>query len=788
MAAVANVVINVDSSNAAAKLRQFQQQSSATARAAEELQKGATAAANAATKVGREYQTAANGLRYFIDAAGRARAENGRFLSTAERTAAGIRNQGQALNGLTGILGRFAAGAFALQAAKLIFVKTAEIESQAKSLEVLTGSAQKSKQIISELQQLGAVTPFTSTELIDAAKRLQAFGVETNKVVETTRRLADVSGATGAELQGLVTAYGQVQAKGRLQGEELLQFQERGIGLQKELQRMYGMSGEEFRKALEKGKISAQAVEVAIKNLTNAGGKYANGAIAQSSTLQGKFSTLQDGVDALARELGNTLAPAVKKVLDDITALINGFVQGLQYMQAEYRKFLANLRGKTVDELQGQIGQLNKFIEVQQGYLKRAEGGSRTEKQIQQKIVEFRNLRDSLQKDLDQKLGLVAPQGRPATLPAAQPGAGKPPALLGETGGAGADQAANAAKKLQEELKRSVEQGDRLGREYSRQVLQLSVIGEAEQERNRIQAAYEDRALDIKDLRNAEQRANLTALNNEIRRLELQKLQTDELKKQAAEYIKLIPIFSQFNQDLGALAFKGGPLGAGIGGNVGVAFGGTSLIGPSQNEELTKAKEALTALLDPINQVKTVATGIGGAFSDSFRAVVTGSMTAQEALASFFSRIADSFLEMAGQIIAQMIVIKSLESAISIFGGGLGGGFKGFSGAGPVAFPSNMNIGLAGFRAAGGPVSGNQSYMVGERGPELFVPGRSGTIVPNNALGSGGSTSVVVNVDASGSNVQGDGAQAGQLGKAIGIAVQQELIKQKRPGGLLAGV
>jgi len=362
------------------------------------------------------------------------------------------------------------------------------------------------------------------------------------------------------------------------------------------------------------------------------------------------------------------------------------------------------------------------------------------------------------------------------------------PPLAAPSGGAGANKAEKAAKKLQEELAKSVEQGDRLGREYTRQVLQLSMIGEAEQERNRIQAAYEDRALDIKDLRNAEQRANLTALNNEIRRLELQKLQTDELKKQAAEYIKLIPIFSQFNEDLGALAFRGGPLGAGIGGNVGVAFGGTSLIGPSQNEELTKAKEALTALIDPINQVKTVAGTIGGAFSDSFRSVVTGSMTAQEALASFFSRIADSFLEMAGQIITQMIVIKSLESAISIFGGGLGGGFKGFSGAGPVAFPSNMNIGLAGFRAAGGPVSGNQSYMVGERGPELFVPGRSGTIVPNSALGSGGSTSVVVNVDASGSNVQGDGAQAGQLGKAIGIAVQQELIKQKRPGGLLAGV
>jgi tape measure domain-containing protein len=134
-----------------------------------------------------------------------------------------------------------------MQAAKFVFAKTSELETQTKSLEVLTGSVEKATKIIAELTQLGAVTPFTSTELIDAAKRLQAFGVEGDKVVETTRRLADVSGATGAELQGLVTAYGQVQAKGRLQGEELLQFQERGIGLQQELRKMYGMTGDELQ-------------------------------------------------------------------------------------------------------------------------------------------------------------------------------------------------------------------------------------------------------------------------------------------------------------------------------------------------------------------------------------------------------------------------------------------------------------------------------------------------------------------------------------------------------------
>jgi hypothetical protein len=86
-------------------------------------------------------------------------------------------------------------------------------------------------------------------------------------------------------------------------------------------------------------------------------------------------------------------------------------------------------------------------------------------------------------------------------------------------------------------------------------------------------------------------------------------------------------------------------------------------------------------------------------------------------------------------------------------------------------------------RANGGAVGAGRPYLVGERGPELFVPGAQGNIVPNNAMGG---ANVTVNVDASGSSVEGNADQASQLGKAIGIAVQQELVKQKRPGGLLA--
>ena len=95
--------------------------------------------------------------------------------------------------------------------------------------------------------------------------------------------------------------------------------------------------------------------------------------------------------------------------------------------------------------------------------------------------------------------------------------------------------------------------------------------------------------------------------------------------------------------------------------------------------------------------------------------------------------------------------------------------------------------GIGGFFADGGRPPVGRASIVGERGPELFVPDRAGTIVPNHQLGGmGGSTNVVVNVDASGSSVEGDEQRGRELGLAISAAVQSEIVQQKRPGGLLA--
>ena len=320
------------------------------------------------------------------------------------------------------VLGRLALAYTAIQATKFVFAKTAELQTQTKSIEVLTGSLDKAKQIIGELQQFANITPFTSTELIETAKRLKAFGVDTEKLVDTTKRLGDVAGATGADLGGIATAYGQIQAKGRLQGEELLQLQERGINLQGELQAMYKMSGEEFRQALEKGKFSAEAVEVAVKRLTDAGGKYANGAIAQSDTLAGKLSTLQDAFETLARNIGTFFEPVFKWMLDSVTAIINR-INDATVMQDEWRS-----RSDAERRTRSRYGirALNPFDSEVNAY------------------------RDRLEKSLMQsnRAGRAAVSGGIAPAPSVSAGQSAVPPLLGGGTTAGGSRSSSAATRL----------------------------------------------------------------------------------------------------------------------------------------------------------------------------------------------------------------------------------------------------------------------------------------------------------------------------------------------------
>ena len=228
-------------------------------------------------------------------------------------------------------------------------------------------------------------------------------------------------------------------------------------------------------------------------------------------------------------------------------------------------------------------------------------------------------------------------------------------------------------------------------------------------------------------------------------------------------------------------------------------------MGLKLTENIAAVRDELEMLKDPITALTTLADTLGNAFGESFKGLIRGSMTAQEALRNLFQKTADHFSNMAAEMIAKQIQMKILGIAMNFFGERIGktpsgsdlksGSFG--TGVGKVtdtaASIGRHAVGGAGAqpnfipekakKANGGPVIGGSSYLVGERGPELFSPGVSGMITPNEMLG--GSTNVVVNVDASGSSVEGDG-QGQQFGEALATAIQLEIVKQKRSGGLLA--
>ena len=548
--------------------------------------------------------------------------------------------------GKAAALAAAAAGAAAF--AKFSFGAAGELQRQTKSLEVLTGSLDTAKGIISELKAFGAVTPFTSQELIETSKRLKAFGFETNQVVDVTKRLADVAGATGADLGGIATAFGQIQSKGRLQTEELLQLQERGVGLGDELQKMYGMTGEEFSKALEKGQISAEAANVALIRLTEQGGKYANGAVAQSDTLFGKLSTLQDAFITLGQNIGEALAPIFDFLITQTTRLINA-INGI---------FDRNQAINTVRQREGKgrsRAQLGRFMGS-------AEGQAAVEAEME-------------------KIRKARPTGGGPTKPPTVPELLKGRAGTGKTD---AEKAAEAADKQREAVAKLLVQ--------KKQEAQI-IAATTDEERDQLQLKFD--------------KLNLAAQFPALSEKELQTLR-DQLE---------------------------------------INFGLTL-----QDKERIEAAKLLKEQQDrQLAQYKEMANVIENGIKGAIMGAIDGSKSLSESLSGILRQLGGMFLNRG---------IGSFKSADGTGGSGLLGMFaKG--GRPPVGRPS----------------------IVGERGPELFVPDRAGTIIPNNQLG--GSTSVVVNVDASGTEVQGNQGNADQLGRLIGQAVQAELIKQKRPGGLL---
>ena len=200
----------------------------------------------------------------------------------------------------------------------------------------------------------------------------------------------------------------------------------------------------------------------------------------------------------------------------------------------------------------------------------------------------------------------------------------------------------------------------------------------------------------------------------------------------------------------------------------------------AQQERNSEVLNRQLALQDRYREALGMTTPVVDSLFNSITSVVDGTKTAQEAFADFLKSIADMLMKTAAQMIAQYIAIGIAR----MFASGDSGQDLNLN-LSEITKYSDVggNTRIKPFADGGSPPVGKLS-IVGERGPELFVPKSSGTIIPNHELGGG--TNVVVNVDATGSSAEGDDQKSKQLGQSLGMAIQSELIRQKRPGGILA--
>ena len=199
----------------------------------------------------------------------------------------------------------------------------ADLETMETQFISLTGGAEQAGAMVDQLNQFAAATPFQIEEIAGAARQLLAAGTDISQVNEQLGFLGDIAATSGESIEDITAIFAKVQAKGKVELENLNQLAERGIPIFTALSEATGL----LPSQLGAGAVTVEQFNATLRGFAEEGG-FAHGAMERlSQTAAGKFSTALDNLKQAGASLGNVLLPYVTAAIDKVTELAAGFMK-----------------------------------------------------------------------------------------------------------------------------------------------------------------------------------------------------------------------------------------------------------------------------------------------------------------------------------------------------------------------------------------------------------------------------------------------------------------------------
>lgn len=211
------------------------------------------------------------------------------------------------------------------QLAGSIFNTRSQFQQLEISFNTMLGSADKSKQLMDELIQTAAHTPFDMSSITSGAKQLLAYGMEAKDVNKTLVQLGDIASGLNIPLGELVYLYGTTVSQGRMFTMDLRQFMGRGVPLAEELGKILHQNTTEVQESVSKGKVTSDIFKEAIANMTQAGGRFGGLMEQQSKTLEGQWSNIGDSIQQMFNEIGKKSEGVFSSGLSIISAMVENW-------------------------------------------------------------------------------------------------------------------------------------------------------------------------------------------------------------------------------------------------------------------------------------------------------------------------------------------------------------------------------------------------------------------------------------------------------------------------------